>query len=365
MYRQDASVDLTLTVSELLDVHTGSWNRTLVRQLIAEEDVEIVLNTKLSMSHEDKLIWGLAKNGRYDAKSGYKLTDLLLNLQTPNRPQQPPLERQLWTNLWRMKAPPKLKHFLWRVNSGALAVKTQLRTRGIQVDPLCSVCGQGAESICHVLFHCQTAKEVWELSSIPSPPAGWSQSSVFLNLYHLIKCSKITAIGACSRQSFPWILWHLWKARNAFCYENQAPVSSVIFQRASEDAAIWLNLHKVLPKVNSAEGTATNISPKWQKPSSSFLKCNVAASWDASTKTGGGAWVVRDKNGTVLVHSRKAFFPIGSLSQANLAALQWAASAMKDLKYQKVIIESSSQEVEKAMNHPLLSAGDYQLVPTL
>lgn len=108
----------------------------------------------------DQLIWGMAKNGRYDAKSGYKLTELLLNLQIPLASPQPPLERQLWTNLWKTKAPPKLKHFLWRVNSGALAVKTQLRTRGIQVDPLCLVCGQSSESICHVLFHCNTAKEI-------------------------------------------------------------------------------------------------------------------------------------------------------------------------------------------------------------
>ena len=63
----------------------------------------------------------------------------MLELDNQQINAQPPLERQLWSNLWKTKAPPKLKHFLWRVNSGALAVKARLQTRGIQVNPVCSV----------------------------------------------------------------------------------------------------------------------------------------------------------------------------------------------------------------------------------
>lgn len=58
-YRQDALVDLTLTVAALIDANTGSWNRNLVRQLIASEYVALVLNTKVHLSREDKLIRGL------------------------------------------------------------------------------------------------------------------------------------------------------------------------------------------------------------------------------------------------------------------------------------------------------------------
>ena len=306
-YHQDAIVDLTLRVSDLIDGQTGTWDHNLVRQLIVKEDVNLVLNTKLNLSRADKLIWGLTKNGRYDVKSGYKLIEALLVLDNPKINDQPPLERQLWSNLWKTKAPPKLKHFLWRVNSGALAVKARLQTRGVQVNPVCFVCDQGSETICHVPFNCKTAKYVWEKSRFPLPPAGWSQNSVFLNLHYLIRCSKNTAIGPCLRLSFPWILWHLWKARNAFCYEHVYPDPAIILRRAMEDAAVWLNLHDTLPKAEYTSIFMGSVPEKWQKPSSSFVKCNVGSSWEGSSTIAGAAWVVRDERGVVLSHSRRAF----------------------------------------------------------
>ena len=62
-YHQDAIVDLTLRVSDLIDDQTGTWDHNLVRQLIDEEDVNLVLNTKINLSRADKLIWGFSKNG--------------------------------------------------------------------------------------------------------------------------------------------------------------------------------------------------------------------------------------------------------------------------------------------------------------
>lgn len=45
---------------------------------------------------------------------------------------------------------------------GALAVKQQFSFRGIPIDRSCSLCHQGPKSICHMLFHCPLAKEVWD-----------------------------------------------------------------------------------------------------------------------------------------------------------------------------------------------------------
>ncbi|KAH0860322.1 hypothetical protein HID58_088583 [Brassica napus] len=63
-------VDLTLTVHDLIDAPSNSWNINLVRQVIAEEDVELVVNSKFAINRSDSVIWGLAKNERYDSKSG-------------------------------------------------------------------------------------------------------------------------------------------------------------------------------------------------------------------------------------------------------------------------------------------------------
>ncbi|KAL0762654.1 hypothetical protein Bca101_078805 [Brassica carinata] len=93
---------------------------------------------------------------------------------------------------------------------------------------------------------------------------------------------------------------------------------------------------------------------QWQKPPASFVKCNVGSSWDVNSNTGGGAWIVRDERGLVLCHSRRSFSLVGSLYQANVMALQWAAEAMRDLKFKKVVMEFSALEVQKAMVGSLL-----------
>ncbi|CAN6903775.1 unnamed protein product, partial [Brassica oleracea] len=59
-YRQDAVIDLTMTVNELLDQHSNSWNVNLVRQLFSDEDIDLVLNTKILPSRTDSIVWGLS-----------------------------------------------------------------------------------------------------------------------------------------------------------------------------------------------------------------------------------------------------------------------------------------------------------------
>lgn len=54
-YHQDALVDLTMTVSDLIDQDTGRWKVNLVRQLIAEEDVDRVLKVKPCLTRNDSL----------------------------------------------------------------------------------------------------------------------------------------------------------------------------------------------------------------------------------------------------------------------------------------------------------------------
>ena len=71
---------------------------------------------------------------------------------------------------WKVRCPPKMKHFLWQLVSGCTAVKKSLRPRGIQGDTICALCGAPEESINHVIFECPPAVQVWALSRIPSYP---------------------------------------------------------------------------------------------------------------------------------------------------------------------------------------------------
>lgn len=163
-------VDLTLKVVDLFDHHTGLWNESLIQQSFIPGDAEIILSRRKHPSRPDKLIWAFTKSGEYTSKSGYKFLETAAENLNPVGLVVSPLEKKLWTELWKVKTSPKLRNFLWRVLSRALAVRALLRTRGINIDPTCPVCGRGSEDIAHVLFHCRFAKEVWSRSAIPMPP---------------------------------------------------------------------------------------------------------------------------------------------------------------------------------------------------
>lgn len=84
----------------------------------------------------------------------------------------------------------------------------------------------------------------------------------------------------------------------------------------------------------------------------------MGSSWDGNLKIGGASWSVRDAKGLPLYHSRRSFSQVGSLTQATLMAISWAAEAMRDLKIMKVIFEVSSLEACQALDYPLRFLGD-------
>ncbi|KAJ4901714.1 RNase H domain-containing protein [Raphanus sativus] len=158
-------------VEDLIDHNSRVWDKALVEETFSHKDAGIILKQKLDLDRPDAVVWSLTKNGRYSSKSGYDLLDSLEELASPS-PPVPPIEQQLWQALWKTKTSPKLRHFLWRIRSGALAVKERLSTRGIHLNTTCPSCNDGTEDIGHVLFHCRFAQDVWALSSVPMPPSG-------------------------------------------------------------------------------------------------------------------------------------------------------------------------------------------------
>ena len=78
--------------------------------------------------------------------------------------------------------------------------------------------------------------------AFPLPSAGFSHNSVLLNLYHVLSFSKNQRIGQSKRLRFPWMPWHLWKARNSFCFEQRRFSAATIYSKAAEESSIWFKL---------------------------------------------------------------------------------------------------------------------------
>nr|GLL38063.1 receptor like protein 30-like [Ipomoea trifida] len=56
------------------------------------------------------------------------------------------LTRRSWNILWNLDLPPRLKNFMWQAAKGILPSRVKLRSRGVEMNPLCLICGEEEET---------------------------------------------------------------------------------------------------------------------------------------------------------------------------------------------------------------------------
>lgn len=141
--------------------------------------------------------------------------------------------------IWSLDTVPKIKIFLWKVVSGALPVADNLIHGGMKTNSCCQICGLGGESVNHVLFDCTIAKQTWALSNFPLPPNGFDHSSVYSNIYFVLKTRKNLLIPDNIRRSGAWILWSIWKNRNAFLFEGKLALGPSFINGIYKEVDHW------------------------------------------------------------------------------------------------------------------------------
>ena len=128
--------------------------------------------------------WYFTNNGKYTVKSWYQVERVYPDMERPPVMFGPTVD-VLKSFCWKIRCPPKIKHFLWQLVIVCVAVKKNLQVRGITGDICCAKCRADEESINHVFFECLPALHVWTLSKISSNPAIFPTKSLFTNMDHL------------------------------------------------------------------------------------------------------------------------------------------------------------------------------------
>ncbi|KAK7859277.1 hypothetical protein CFP56_007775 [Quercus suber] len=147
-----------------VDEDRGEWDVGLVKQIFLAYDAETILSTPLSNRlPPDKVIWAANKNGRFSVRSAYRLA-----------------MEEFWkegngdcSNCSTMKqgleTPNKIRNFTWKACHNILATKENLLKRHITTDDKYAECGKESESICHLFWFCDKAKEVWANTKLLFP----------------------------------------------------------------------------------------------------------------------------------------------------------------------------------------------------
>ncbi|KAG7551546.1 Reverse transcriptase zinc-binding domain [Arabidopsis thaliana x Arabidopsis arenosa] len=347
---KESLMDISLKVSSLITVH-GDWNSQLLNEFFPPCDVIKIRSFPPEPSLEDRYIWAYTKDGQYSVKSGNWLLNKAGSLQEIITDDTRALNK-IKDRIWLLKTAPKIQMFIWRALSGALAVADCMRSHGLLINPVCQICQSQEETISHVLFGCTLAASVWQISALPLPAHGFT-ASIDENILYVINLMANTTLPANMRDSIPWLLWGLWKARNSTIFAGQASNPNILIASALEEAEEWIQQSLIISQETKVWNRQTiRVEKTWLKPAWGGLKCNVHASWVNDSLHCGGAWLLRNHMGYAVLHSRDAFLPMINRVAAELFCILWCLRSLHSVRIHSCEIWSDCSAAVRALEQP-------------
>ncbi|WOH06937.1 hypothetical protein DCAR_0626366 [Daucus carota subsp. sativus] len=118
-------------------ITAGRWNVNKLRIYVSDEAILDIQSIPLSLTDvNDRLVWHYSSKGTYTVKSGYNIA---LKLREDGLHQSDCFSHQassslvpdksFWNLIWSISAQPKLKNFMWRICTNAIATRENLFKR--------------------------------------------------------------------------------------------------------------------------------------------------------------------------------------------------------------------------------------------
>ncbi|KAJ1692316.1 hypothetical protein LUZ63_009014 [Rhynchospora breviuscula] len=171
----------------------------------------------------DTIRWRWSSNGEYSTASMYR--SLVAAGKTTFR----------FKNLWSLKVPPSLKHFLYFLSLRRILTQDQLLKRKILVTPHCSMCHQSImEDAQHLFCDCTFAIDIWSRLQF-STSVTESIERVFCFLH------DATVAGTRVRKTtMAAALWGMWKERNNRIFRNERRNSQALHDWIVQESTIFM-----------------------------------------------------------------------------------------------------------------------------
>lgn len=116
---------------------------------------------------DDVLAWHFDPKGIFSVKTAYKVfcddqDRNARNDSAASSSRDGGESEKVWSMIWNMQAPSRLKHFLWRLAHNSLALRLNLKRRGNRVDDdRCFMCARQGEDGGHLFLKCKLVRALW------------------------------------------------------------------------------------------------------------------------------------------------------------------------------------------------------------
>ena len=171
-----------MRVSDFINQDTKEWDVGLLQNYVHPEDIPLIRSMAISSAHRrDTFCWSYTKSGIHTVKSGYWIASNLMQPEEEKEILEPSITK-LQAFAWKVKAPQKIRHLIWQLITGHVAVTKNLTRRNMRCDNYCPRCGEPEESVTHAIFDCPPALQVWDVSSTPTSTTIFPVPSVYANM---------------------------------------------------------------------------------------------------------------------------------------------------------------------------------------
>nr|XP_021851943.1 uncharacterized protein LOC110791500 [Spinacia oleracea] len=203
-------LDCPTHVSSLINLRSYAWDAAVVCHFFSEATANniMALERPLAAEEQDLMFWKLTSDGLFSVRSAYAMI-LRSGFITGHAQPDPP--DIWWKHFWGLSILPKFKIFLWKMLHDGLPLGAKIRLRGMDVDPMCSLCHSEEEVPSHLFRDLET--------SVVAPfwPCSDSCSFVSWCVCFMRKLSKSSS-SLHLLDVFVSSLWAIWIVRNNMCF---------------------------------------------------------------------------------------------------------------------------------------------------
>jgi hypothetical protein len=111
---------------------------------------DLISTIHLNHEEDDKLIWKFSADGCFSTSSAYNLF-FAANIHF-----------SCAKAIWKSKAPPRCKFFMWLAVHRRCLTADNLERRGWPCTTTCQLCLSESETCTHLFVHCSFAAQVWQ-----------------------------------------------------------------------------------------------------------------------------------------------------------------------------------------------------------
>lgn len=350
-------------VADLLEENTISWCKEKVQGLFPEIWEEILCIKPSNLGADDLYIWAPDKKGGYSKNFGYHAAmELLKETEEVAEPRSEPPPSQSFNRnkeIWHLDTAPKIKLLLWKAAKGALPVAVNLARRNIIPDVGCVRCGL-EESTEHVLYHCDFAKNFWDLAPVHRGLRTIQIANTKQGISDGNKLLSLPPVGL-KNPLFSWLCAAIWSARNLKLFEGRSFSEAKTVMKVISNAKEWQEAQLFIEK--QRQPMEHRNRQRTRDPE--CISIYTDASWISVTREAGLGWIYLDSNNRNMGRGSKGLKHIRSPLMAEALAVLEALVMGKNRGWHKAEIYSDSLNMITAITNWNLPQEIYGIINDL